>query len=184
MGYESEMIEDYIEDLKDTKTDLLVLCLIHSRAKPMLKTRIQKEALIYNQTYTKSAHEPYYFGGYSDDVDESYSSLSDIGLLRTENKGYILSDFGNAIATTLSEKDDETIRRSKLLNQALAKIDDKSLVAITYSLFPSLAEKSIIAESLSPLIDKMKMNNKPLRDWTPEEFIECIREGTPITVVA
>jgi len=184
MDYESEMIEDFIVDLKDTKTDLLVLCLIDSRDRPMLKTRIQKEALIFNQVYTKSEHEPYYFGGYSDDIDESYSSLSDIGLLRTENKGYVLSGFGKAIVKALDERDDETFRRSELLNKALANIDDRSLVAITYSLFPKLAEKSIIAESLNPLINKLIMNGKPLSDWTREEFIDCVRKGTPITLAA
>ncbi|MBR7152275.1 MAG: hypothetical protein IKD00_00830 [Candidatus Methanomethylophilaceae archaeon] len=180
MEYDEDLIEDILYDIEEQECDKLVLILVGSRQQPMMKTRIQKMSLIYNQAYTTNReHEAYYFGGYSDDIDESYTSLLETGVLMSKSSGYVLSEFGENLISVLKNKgnDKELVDRIGRMEQSLGSIEDKSLVAITYELFPDLAEKSTIARSISPLIKSLMLNDKPLVDWNADEFLNHVRKG-------
>ena len=185
MVYDEELIKDIIEDLGDSEPDKLVLFILHYRNRPVLRTRMQKEALIYNQAYTdREEHEAYYFGGYSDDIDESYSTLSDTGMIKNSNMGMKLTSFGSEVITQMIEekKDNGMSKNTELMEKSIGSVDDKSLVAITYHLFPKLAKESTIANSINPIIDSLLLNGKPLKEWNEDLFLECVRAGTIITV--
>lgn len=181
--YDSEMVADAAFDIEDV--DMLVLCIISSRNnKTTLRTRLQKESLIYNMVYgNPRSHDPYYFGGYSDDIDEASHNLADIGLLLETPNGFKMTRFGSAV-TEYKKNDgyDETCDLIKKLNNSLDNIDDKSLVAITYKFFPEFASNSTIQGSMNALLTNMNLNGKPISEWTQDEFVDEIKKGTSFSV--
>ena len=179
MTYDNDFIEDVLDEIEDQECDKLVLSIVGYRNRPILKTRIQKEALIFNQVYSSDkSHEAYYFGGYSDDIDESYSSLVEIGLMKNVPSGFVLTEFGGIILNNIEQDEDKGfIDKVRNIEKSIQFIDDKALVAITYHLFPDLAKKSTIADSISPLIEKLLLNGKALKNWNADEFKSSIRNG-------
>jgi len=184
LPYDDKIIEDFALELKSSESDTLVLFILRSRGRPVAKTRLQKEALIFNRAYGyENEHEAYHFGGYSDDIDESYSTLSDVGIISSGSNGMTLTNFGRTVADRMaSEKvDSDNRERTELLEKAIGHIDDRSLVAVTYHLFPELAEESVIRGPIRSIIDTAVLNSRPLKEWTADEFLECVRNGIPMT---
>lgn len=184
MTYDNDFIEDVLDEIEDQECDKLVLSIVGCREKPMLKTRIQKEALIFNQVYSSGkSHAAYYFGGYSDDIDESYSSLVEIGLMKNDSSGFVLTEFGKVILRNIEQGEGKSfVDRVKNIEGSIHSIDDKALVAITYQVFPDLAKKSTISGSMAPLIEKLLLNGKTLKSWNADEFKSCIRNGEVMRV--
>jgi uncharacterized protein YwgA len=184
MNYDKSLIIDFADDIQSSNCDSLVLAIIYSRDRPISKARVQREALIYNQAYTSNqAHEPYYYGGYSDDVSESYSILSDIGMVKAGSDGMVLTGFGNALSQYMGSNEDYMLgfQRVERMESSMGGLSDRELMAITYRLFPELARKSSMSAAMDPLIEILDLNGKPLKDWGPEEFLDCVREGRTLS---
>lgn len=181
--YDIEIVADVAFDITDV--DMLVLCIISSRDnKATLRTRLQRESLIYNMVYgNPKSPDPYYSGGYSDDIDESSQNIADFGLLLETSNGFKVTRFGSAVTEyKKSNGHSEMYDRVRRLNKSLDSIDDKSLVAITYELFPEFTSNSTIQQSMNFLLANMYLNGKHISEWTYMEFINEIAKGTSFSI--
>ena len=181
--YDNEIIADVAFDINDV--DMLVLCIISCRDnKVTLRTRFQKESLIYNMVYgNPKSHDPYYFCGYSDDIDESLRNIADSGLFSETPNGFKLTRFGSIVTEYKKNNGhSEMYDRVRRLNKSLDDIDDKSLVAITYKLFPEFTSNSTIQQSMNALLANMYLDGKHISEWTYNEFMDEIAKGTSFKI--
>ena len=76
----------------------------------------------------------------------------------------------------------EMYDRVRRLNKSLDDIDDKSLVAITYKLFPEFTSNSTIQQSMNALLANMYLDGKHISEWTYNEFMDEIAKGTSFKI--
>lgn len=179
---EKEMIDSDYDDLSDS--DILVM-LIVDNTKPVLKTRLQKISLLYHELYDKknvTDHNAYFFGGYSDDVDESAVNLTDMGVLEETKDGYSLTEYGCKLRQfILDEYDDEDqIKEIENIKKAISSIPDRNLVGLTYHFYEETAVNSTIRDSVEKMNDKAVYDGVPLREYEKRNFESKLRSGVPI----
>ena len=52
---------------------------------------------------TPSSHGPYFYGGFSDDIEESLNYLLEFGIIKIEEGEYTLTEYGKKILRYLEE---------------------------------------------------------------------------------
>lgn len=183
MMSEKEMIDSDYDDLSDS--DIIVLLIVDGK-KPVLKTRLQKLSLLYHELYEKKTgitnHNAYFFGGYSDDIDESAVNLTDMGVLEETKDGYSLTEYGRKLRQFILDEyeDEEQIRRIDNIKSATSTIPDRNLVGLTYYFYGETAVNSIIKESVRKLNDASFYDGIKLTDYKKADFESKLRSGTPI----
>ncbi len=134
--------------------ELLIISIVGSSGK-IKPTRLQKVSLLakaITEGRVPPTHNPYYFGGFSDEIEEDSEQLREEGFLKYHpREGFILSDEGQRIKDEFTRKNPELVERLDKVIKLLSKLDDEEVVALTYALFPKLAEKSIIKGKIAKI---------------------------------
>lgn len=180
---EIEMINNDFDDLSDS--EILVL-LIMSEETPTLRTRLQKLSLLYHELYDSDMnttdHHAYFFGGYSDDVDESAVNLTDMGILDEGKNGYSLTEYGRKLRQYVLDEyeDEEEIKRVGNIKKAVSSIPDRNLVGLTYRFYGESAKNSTIKQSVDRLNSSSMYDGLPLNEYPKELFEDKLRRGEEI----
>lgn len=180
---ETEMINNDFDDLSDS--EILVLLIMDEKSST-LKTRLQKLSLLYHELYetdkNTTDHHAYFFGGYSDDIDESAVNLTDMGILEEGRDGYSLTEYGVKLRQfVLNEYDDvEEIERVDNIKKAVSSIPDRNLVGLTYRFYEESAKNSTIKQSVDRLNSNSKYDGLPLNEYQKEQFEDKLRNGIEI----
>ena len=142
----SESITDFITEMSEA--DRIVLMTIASSG-TIKSTRLQKLTLKIKAVYDGKInfYEPYLFGGFSDEVDESVNSLRSEGFLIYEN-GFRVNEDGKKLYEALSSEETELDETAKNVIKMMEGLSDKQVTAITYKLFPTLTKNSIIKDEM------------------------------------
>lgn len=185
--HEMDEIEQMIDSDFDELTDsqILVLLIIDENT-PFLKTRLQKISLLYHELYDSgrntTGHGAYFFGGYSDDIDEAAVNLTDTGILQEGKNGYSLTEYGVKLRDyILKELDDEKqIQNVDNLKKAVSEIPDRNLVGLTYRFYEETAVNSTIKQSVDKLNSTSSYDGIPLMKYPKEQFERKLRNGEPI----
>lgn len=181
---EMEVIEDEAEDLN--KSDKLVLTVLSK--KKMLRTRLQKTALMYCEVMKDNVvdHIAYNFGGYSEDVDESLETLVDIGAVYEDRSGYSVSDYGKRLLDYLLNRDDENKMVDNNVDkiiQAVGGVSDRVIVGLTYHYYPTLSSKSTIKDSVEKMNENIVIDDTPLSEIDKDTFEDYIKNGKHINAM-
>lgn len=180
---EQQMIDSDYDELSDS--EIMVLLIIDD-TRPVLKTRLQKISLLYHELYDNekntTGHNAYFFGGYSDDIDESAVNLTDMGILNEGNGGYSLTDYGKKLRDYVLREyyDEEQIKRIRNIKTAVSKIKDRNLVGLTYYYYEDSAVNSTIKKSVDKLNQTSYYDGVPLSDYPKQTFENKLRKGEPI----
>ena len=182
---EKTLLDMDFQDLSDS--DLAVMFTIEDR--PVLKTRLQKITLLFEEIYDthgpEKKHGAYFFGGYSDEIDESATTLTSAGIIDETRHGYVLTDYGRKLKE-YSEKciendGDETgmtiIHGIRNIVRSLNKIPDRNVVGLTYYYYEDTAVRYTIKESVDLLNKTAVYNGKNLSDIPKSEFENILRRG-------
>jgi uncharacterized protein YwgA len=152
------MIHIDAEDL--TIYDKLVLWLL-DEAHESRTTRIQKLGLIVNslrEGRAPSSHGPHFYGGFSDEIDESLIHLRENGLVKESGaETYSLSTYGKEVVACLAKSMDPESKKiheaSGVITPALRGMSDRDVTALTYALFPELTTESVIKAQIQKRTD-------------------------------
>ncbi len=180
---ENEMISNDFDDLSDS--EILVLLMMNENS-PILKTRLQKLSLLYHELYDSDKnttdHHAYFFGGYSDDIDESAVNLADMGILVEGKNGYSLTEYGVKLRQyVLDEYEDiEEIKRVDNIKKAVLKIPYRNLVGLTYHFYEESAMNSTIKQSVDRLNSTSMYDGIPLNKYPKPMFEAKLRSGEEI----
>lgn len=180
---EIDMINMDFDELSDS--EVLVL-LIMDEDEAVFKTRLQKLSLLYHELYDSDRnmtdHHAYFFGGYSDDIDESIMNLTDKGILVEGKSGYSLTDYGMKLRKFfLNEYEDvEQIGNIEKIKNAVSSISDKNLVGLTYHFYSESAKNSTIVQSVEKMNSNLKYDGMPLNEYPLESFESKLRNGVEI----
>ena len=180
---EQQMIDSDYDELSDS--EILVLLIIDDK-RPVLKTRLQKISLLYHELYdtgkNTTGHNAYFFGGYSDDIDESAVNLTDMGVLNEGNGGYSLTEYGKKLRDYVLKEyyDEEQIKRIGNIKDAVSKIKDRNLVGLTYHFYEDSAVNSTIKKSVDKLNQTSYYDGILLSQYPKKMFEDKLRKGEPI----
>ena len=180
---ENVLLDMDFQGLSDS--DLTVLFTIGDE--PILKTRLQKIALLFDEM--NDSHGPgterglRFFGGYSDEIDESTITLTSAGILDETSHWYVMTAYGRKLKEyterCIENDEDETgmtiIRGIRNIVRSLDRIPDRNVVGLTYRYYPDTAVKSAIKESVDVLNRTVVYNGKSLSEMPKEEFEDILR---------
>ena len=157
------LYRDYIEDDVEfmNKYDWLTLLILkYGKSKV---TRLQKLALILNSILegrTPSSHGPYFFGGFSDDIESSLSRLSESGIIKKVGSEYAITEYGKIVLKYLEENPPNEFKKMKNIADVvlpmLSTLSDQEVVDLTYLLFPELTTQSVIKEKVENRLKRLK----------------------------
>ena len=174
----AELEIEMLNDLSATDKLVLLLTKYHRYIKP---TRLQKIALIVysilEKKVPKDKYGAYFFGGFSDEIEESADALKEEGLIEyIPKKGFILTSEGKELSELIEKtsKNKENIEIVRKIVESLKDLSDGEIVALTYTLFPELTTKSVIKDT--PEIKKMK--NMYLVKIKKEELSELLNNSS------
>ena len=180
---EMEMINADFDEISDT--EILVL-LMMDNGKSILKTRLQKLSLLYHELYDSDKnttdHHAYFFGGYSDDIDESATNLTDMGILEEGRNGYSLTDYGVKLRQFILDEYDDVcqIDRVSKIKRAVSSIPDRNLVGLTYHFYGESAKNSTILQSVERLNSVSKYDGVKLSEYPKSVFENFLLYGEEI----
>ena len=139
-------------DLSDD--ELLIISLIGLSGK-IKSTRLQKLSLLSKaimEGKVPSTHNAYYFGAFSDEIEEDAGQLREEGFLKfDEVNGFTLSDDGKKAMEEFERSNPKLVEKLDKLIKAVSELNDKKLIALTYALFPQLTKNSLIKEKISKI---------------------------------
>lgn len=182
---ENTLLDMDFQDLSDS--DLAVMFTIEN--KPVLKTRLQKITLLFEEIYDtqgpETGHSAYFFGGYSDEIDESATTLTSAGIIDETSHGYVLTDYGRKLKEysekCIEDDGDKTgmtiIQGIRNIVKSLNRVPDRNVVGLTYHYYQDTAVRSTIKESVDILNKTAKYNGKNLSDISKAEFENILRNG-------
>lgn len=180
-------VEDVIaldaEDLNDS--DMLVLSLISK--KRLMRTRLQKTALLYCKIFdTKTVnHVAYNFGGYSEDVDESLDTLIDLGAIAEDKGYYSTTEYGKKLISYLEKTDGNYVnmdRDTEKVSKSLDEVSDRELIGLSYHYYPELAKESTIKESVERMNKTLTIDDTPLSYFDKGMFEKAVMDGKILKV--
>ncbi|MCH3978071.1 MAG: hypothetical protein LKJ94_01860 [Candidatus Methanomethylophilus sp.] len=177
--------EEDAEDISDDRSSKEVLFIIGCSDKPVRKTRLQKLALLYDALYggqNGSDRGAYFFGGFSDNIEEAAETMADDMILSEGEKGYRLTEYGEEIFGMLKKKDPAFYGEMAAIAGSTENVPDSCIVAMTYRYYPKLAENSLIKDSADRIIEGMTVNGRKLGDIPKEEFESMLRKGEKMEV--
>jgi len=177
--------EEDAEDISDDRSSKEVLFIIGCSDKPVRKTRLQKLALLYDALYggqNGSDRGAYFFGGFSDNIEEAAETMADDMILSEGEKGYRLTGYGEEIFGMLKKKDPAFYGGMAAIAGSTENVPDSCIVAMTYRYYPELAENSLIKDSADRIIEGMTVNGRKLGDIPKEEFESMLRKGEKMEV--
>ena len=139
-------------DLSDD--ELLIISLIGLSGK-IKSTRLQKLSLLSKaimEGKAPSTHNAYYFGAFSDEIEEDADQLREEGFLKyDEENGFTLSDDGKKTMEEFKRSNPRLVEKLDKVVKAVSELNDKKLIALTYALFPQLTKNSLIKEKISKI---------------------------------
>jgi uncharacterized protein YwgA len=131
-----------------SRWDKLVLAILDLR--PTGATSLQKlglTVLSVMEGKTPGSYHPHHFGGFDDDVSESVDSLRSEGYVElVGGKTYRLTPAGQQLVENyLSDEESSRLKTiSSSVIPLMRRLSDDEVVSVVYSLFPELAERSLI----------------------------------------
>lgn len=152
------------EDLSELDKMLLLIINFSGSVKA---TRLQKLGILGNVALGHnhdSIHNPYYFGGFSDEIEEESTFLHEQGYLRQTPGGLVLSPTGVKCVEELKNKNEKEATTIKGIVETLRRYSDKEVTAITYKMFPDLADKSIIREEVDKISQRLPIIELEYKD--------------------
>ena len=157
MKGKNELSEDVIQELHLlSKEDLLLLLSIGK--KPSSKTRIEKTALLLSNILGIELDiVPYKYGMFSETILETLNDERLMKFIKRKNNKTELTKEGQQAYDYLLEKLKAKNREDAIkLLEALHKLSDEDLLAITYHLFPESKLESEIKERVQRRIEELK----------------------------
>lgn len=139
--------------------------------------------MLYHEMYETAAdHILCFFGGYSDEIDESANNLTDKGILGENKNGYYLTEYGCILRRYIIDEyeDEEQIRRIGKIKNATSQLPDRNLVGLTYHFYGETAVNSRIEDSVRRFNMTALYDGVPLMDYNKTDFELKLRSGTPI----
>lgn len=185
---EDELMEMDFQDLSDS--DIAVLFALGDGA--VHRTRLQKVLLLFEEIFGKgerpAGYSAYFYGGYSDDVEESASALTSAGILYETREGYVLSEYGRKLRDHAGKviresgsKDRKAIVEGvPRIVQSISDVPDRYVVGLTYHFYSDTASRSTIRESVDRLNGSASYDGRRLKDMSREEFEDRLRNGIAI----
>lgn len=147
------------------------------------KTRLMKMVLLYIEAMSQG-RDPLpadrYSQGYCDEVEESANNLRDMGILREDQNGYALTDYGGKLRTIIAYKEPDRADRSTRLVSSLSGIPDRGLTAIAAVLYPDRGSDPRTLRSVEGFAARALLDGRPVGKWTAEEFEGRVRLGEPM----
>ena len=176
MGKDDDEIDDYGDIEK------LVLLIAKHHKKGLKPTRLQKLTLVITAVLTgntkklQDTYGAYFFGGFSDDVEESANVLSEEGYLEyVKDKGYRITKEGYELAEKITKKYPDKDKIIGEITTNLEDLSDKEMLALTYSLFPELTKNSVIKDT--PYVKKTKnVYTVKIKEKELKEILKSLKE--------
>ena len=178
---EEEMLDNDYYNLSDSEIEVLFIV----DDAPILRTRLQKIALLYSKVYhgDERSHGAYLFGGFSDEIDESSDSLVSKGIIQETSRGYVITDYGKKLKELFVkglEESDDLIKGIPNIKRSVSKLPDKSIVGLTYHFFKETAENSTIKNAVERYNRNSIYDGKRLDEISLDEFVSKLKEGKVI----
>ncbi len=178
---QDEMLDNDYYNLSDSEIEVLFIV----DDEPILRTRLQKIALLYSKVYHKNecSHGAYLFGGFSDEIDESSDSLVSKGIIQETSRGYVTTDYGKRLKGLFVkglEESDDLIIGIPNIKRSVSKLPDKSIVGLTYHFYNETAENSTIKNAVERYNKKSFYDGKRLDEISLDEFESKLKEGKAI----
>jgi len=179
---QSEMVKELVRSKIEgfSKTDRLVL-LILSISNKIKITRLQKIGLLINaviQGRVPTSHNAYYFGAFSEDIDDSVTKFSDSSIVNATSDGFVLSPYGKSIINQMKESSNEEDRKvlevTETIVKALSKMNDNDVLALTYYLFPEFTDDSLIKKEVERRIQQHGIRGVKAYKFKKEHLDEFI----------
>lgn len=182
MYNEEQMLDNDFNELSDDELIVLLAMSDH----PMMKTRLQKISLIYNEVFRdkhkESTHNAYFFGGYSDSIDESATNLTDIGILKYSQNGYTLTEYGEKLKKYVIDNwDNPATEDVPKVVKSMSGLSDKSVVGLTYYFYKDTTKNSTIKPSVDRINEKAHFDGKKLTEMPLDYFENKVRMGQIFT---
>ncbi|MHB1708758.1 MAG: hypothetical protein ACYCT2_04700 [Thermoplasmataceae archaeon] len=157
--------DEFIETASEAEK--LVLSIVrHSGA--IKATRLQKISLIAKALIdgkVTDSHGAYFFGGYSDDIDEETENMRVEGYIGyVPGKGFVLTEDGKVAFLAISNRDRKIDEVVKTVTSALRNLSDKEVTAVTYGMFPQLTGKSLIKEEITTISSRINLETLKLNE--------------------
>jgi len=181
---DKELIKDEMENLSDA--DKLVLSVLFASNK-VKATRLQKVGLLVNaivEGKVPSSHDAYFYGGFSEEIEDSVTKLSDNRLLNPTSEGFVLTQYGKLIFNRMKAAKDKTgyerIEIAEAVIAALSRLKDSDVLDLTYYLFPELAANSLIRKEVEKRLKERGIRGVKAYRFKKEdldEFISKIQSG-------
>lgn len=143
------------EDFGDIDKMLLLVVNFSERVRSV---RLQKIALLIKASVNSKLnyiHNPYYLGGFSDEIEEETTALHEEGYLTHDASGFKLSVDGKKEVQRIIREEPVEAKKIEGIITTLHEFSDRELTALTYKLFPELTDKSVIKESMEKIMDKL-----------------------------
>lgn len=175
-----EVIRTDIEYLSESDKIVLMILSFSDRART---TRLQKLSLLINalkEGTVPSSHDAYFFGGFSEDIEDSIAKLSEKSILNFSNAGYFLSPYGKRIISEIKATNTQmekcTEEATETIVSALSELSDSDVLDLTYYLFPELAKDSIIKSKVEKRIRDRGIKGVRAYKFKKEQLDEFIRK--------
>lgn len=154
MGEASEIFDD----LTNIEKSVIEIIGYSEKIKP---TRLQKLSLLVGVVIERDlpkTHSPYFFGAFSDEVDESAEGMREEGILRyEEGSGYFLSRTGYNVFDLIRRSDKETDLRIRGVIGMFSHLPDRQVTALTYALYPEFAGESLIKKKMEKVAKELNL---------------------------
>ncbi|MBR6910433.1 MAG: hypothetical protein IKN41_01075 [Candidatus Methanomethylophilaceae archaeon] len=178
---EDQMLKNDYYELSDDELEVLFII----DTDPIMRTRLQKISLLYSKIFDteKESHGAYFFGGYSDNIDEASDELVDKGIIQETNQGYVITDYGIKLKKMLIEgleDSDDLITGIANIKKSVSELDDKSIIGLTYHFFEETTTNSTIKASVDRYNKRSIYDGKSLDQISLDEFINKLKKGTVI----
>ena len=125
-------------------------------------TRLQKISLVVGVKELSNipqTHGAYFFGAFSDEVDESAEGLREEGIIAyKENEGYRLTKLGNEVYDIIKISDKQMNEKVERVIRLFSSMRDEEVTAITYALYPQYASQSLIRTTMEKVASKLDIS--------------------------
>lgn len=122
-----------------------------------------------------------FYQGYCDDIEEAIGWLHEIGAIKGNRLGLRMTDYGRKMYAYAPEYAEELYTPIIHAKTALYYLTPRQLVAVSARYYDCAANPNI-ACSVNPLIDRIRINETPLREYNKSMFEFKVRSGIALRI--
>lgn len=178
---ETEMLETDYREL--SRSDVLVL-LAMNRDGPLSNYRVHKVVFIYLVLFRPDllGEGPRVLDCYLDDIAESATDFTDMGVLKGEWTNYILTDYGKRLRRMVVDgyDDRDMVRIVGNIAESVSEIPDDPLGYLVYRLCGDLVIDPYASAAAEQSNRTAVLDGIPLVDIDRQSLADRLCDGTPI----